>query len=45
LDELTSPYDNLNKRHGIKIIQDSVANIDPDKKTVKLATRQNTAIR
>ena len=38
LAELTSPYDNLSKRHGIKIIQDSVASIDPDKKTVKLAS-------
>ncbi|MBU3634370.1 FAD-dependent oxidoreductase [Polynucleobacter sp. es-GGE-1] len=38
LAELTSSYDNLSKRHGIKIIQDSVASIDPDKKTVKLAS-------
>ncbi len=38
LAELTSPYDNLSKRHGIKIIQDSVASIDPDKKTAKLAS-------
>ncbi|MBU3610522.1 FAD-dependent oxidoreductase [Polynucleobacter wuianus] len=38
LAELTSPYDNLSKRHGVKIIQDSVIGIDPDKKTVKLAS-------
>jgi sulfide dehydrogenase [flavocytochrome c] flavoprotein subunit len=38
LAELTSPYDNLSKRHGVKIIQDSVSSIDPDKKTVKLAS-------
>lgn len=38
LAELTSPYDTLSKRHGIKIIQDSVASIDPDKKAVKLAS-------
>jgi NADH dehydrogenase FAD-containing subunit len=38
LADITSPYDNLNKRHGVKIIQDSVASINPDKKTVKLAT-------
>ena len=38
LRELTSSYNNLSKRHGIKIIQDSVASIDPDKKTVKLAS-------
>ncbi|CAM3816505.1 NAD(P)/FAD-dependent oxidoreductase [Polynucleobacter antarcticus] len=38
LSELTSPYDNLSKRHGIKIIQDSVASIEADQKTVKLAS-------
>jgi len=36
--DITSPYDNLSKRHGVKIIQDSVVGIDPDKKTVKLAS-------
>ncbi len=36
--EITSSYDNLSKRHGIKIIQDSVVSIDPAKKTVKLAS-------
>ena len=36
--DLTSPYDTLSKRHGVKIIQDSVTSIDPDKKTVKLAS-------
>jgi sulfide dehydrogenase [flavocytochrome c] flavoprotein chain len=38
LAEITSPYDNLSKRHGVKIIQDSVSSIDPDKKTVALAS-------
>ena len=38
LAEITSPYDNLAKRHGVKMIQDSVSSIDPDKKTVKLAS-------
>jgi NADH dehydrogenase FAD-containing subunit len=38
LADITSPYDNLSKRHGVKIIQDSVASINPDKKTVKLAS-------
>ena len=38
--ELTSSYDNLSKRHGIKIIKDSVTSIDADKKTVKLASGQ-----
>jgi len=36
LSELTSSYDNLKRRHGINIIQDSASIIDPDKKTVKL---------
>jgi NADPH-dependent 2,4-dienoyl-CoA reductase/sulfur reductase-like enzyme len=38
LADLTSPYDNLSKRHGIKIIQESVTSIDPDKKVVKLSS-------
>jgi NADPH-dependent 2,4-dienoyl-CoA reductase/sulfur reductase-like enzyme len=38
LSELTTSYSNLSKRHGIKMIQDSVASIDADKKTVKLAS-------
>ncbi|QWE11089.1 NAD(P)/FAD-dependent oxidoreductase [Polynucleobacter sp. es-EL-1] len=36
--EITSSYDNLSKRHGIKIIKDSVVSIDPTQKTVKLAS-------
>ena len=36
--DITSPYDKLSKRHGVKIIQDSVSSIDPDKKTFKLAS-------
>ena len=36
--DITSPYDKLSKRHGVKIIQDSVSSIDPDKKTLKLAS-------
>ncbi|WP_353433167.1 NAD(P)/FAD-dependent oxidoreductase [Polynucleobacter sp. MWH-UH23A] len=38
LADITSPYDNLSKRHGVKMVQDSVSNIDPEKKTVKLAS-------
>ena len=38
MSELTSSYDNLSKRHGVKVIQDSVASMDPDQKTVKLAS-------
>jgi NADPH-dependent 2,4-dienoyl-CoA reductase/sulfur reductase-like enzyme len=38
LSELTTSYSNLSKRHGIKMIQDSVVSIDPTQKTVKLAS-------
>lgn len=38
LAEITSSYANLSKRHGIKVIQDSVSSIDTDKKSVKLAS-------
>ena len=34
--EITSPYDS--KRHGVKIIHESVVSIDPDKKMVKLSS-------
>ena len=35
--EITTPYDNLVKRHGVKMVQDSVISIDADKRLVKLA--------
>ena len=38
LSEITTPYTNLSKHHGVVVIQDSVTNIDPDKKVVKLST-------
>jgi NADH dehydrogenase FAD-containing subunit len=38
LSELTVSYDGLSKRHGIKIIKDSVTNIDAAKQTVQLAS-------
>lgn len=38
LSEITSSYENLRTRHGVKIIQDSVAVIDPNKKVVKLVS-------
>jgi len=38
LADLTSPYDTLSKRHGIKMIQDSVISIDPNKRIVKLTS-------
>lgn len=37
MNDITTPYDNLQKRHGIKIVKDMVTAIDPDKKVVKLA--------
>ena len=35
--DITTPYDNLSKRHGVKLVKDMVTAIDPDKKVVKLA--------
>lgn len=36
--DITTPYDNLSKRHGVKLVRDMVASIDPAKRTVKLAS-------
>ena len=38
MSEITTSYENLSKRHGIKIIQESVVSIDADKKTAKLSS-------
>lgn len=35
--DITTPYDNLSKRHGVKLVKDMVTAIDPDKKVVRLA--------
>lgn len=35
--DITTPYDNLERRHGIKLVRDMVASIDTAKQTVKLA--------
>ena len=35
--DITTPYDNLSSRHGVKMVRDMVTSIDPDKRTVKLA--------
>ncbi|MDM7464169.1 MAG: NAD(P)/FAD-dependent oxidoreductase [Tepidimonas taiwanensis] len=35
--DITIPYDNLEKRHGVKIVRDRATAIDPDKRVVKLA--------
>ena len=37
LADITTPYDNLVKRHGVQMVQDMVTSIDPDKRVVKLA--------
>ena len=37
MSDITVPYDNLSRRHGVKVVHDTVASIDPAKKTVKLA--------
>ena len=38
MDDITSPYDKLGARHGVKLVKDMVASIDPAKKTVTLAS-------
>ncbi len=40
LAELTVPYTGLEKNHGVKMVKDSVASIDRQKKTVQLASGQ-----
>jgi len=35
--DITTPYDNLVKRHGVQMVQDRVISIDADKRVVKLA--------
>jgi NADPH-dependent 2,4-dienoyl-CoA reductase/sulfur reductase-like enzyme len=35
--DITTPYDNLTKRHGVKVVRDMVTGIDPKNKKVKLA--------
>ena len=35
---ISTPYDNLTKRHGIKVVKDMVASIDPKAKTLRLAS-------
>jgi NADPH-dependent 2,4-dienoyl-CoA reductase/sulfur reductase-like enzyme len=35
--DITTPYDNLTKRHGVKVVQDMVVAVDTDKRKVKLA--------
>lgn len=35
--DITTPYDNLVKRHGVQMVKDYVVSIDADKRLVKLA--------
>jgi sulfide dehydrogenase [flavocytochrome c] flavoprotein chain len=37
LADITTPYDNLVKRHGVQMVQDRVTSIDAEKRMVKLA--------
>ena len=36
--DITTPYDNLAKRHGVKIVKDRATAIDADKRQVRLAS-------
>ena len=36
--DITTPYDNLTKRHGVNLVRDMVTSIDPEKRLVKLAS-------
>lgn len=38
MSQLTVPYDNLGKRHGVTVVRDSVASIDPVRKVAVLAS-------
>jgi len=37
MSDITTPYDNLTKRHGVTLVRDMVTSIDADKRLVKLA--------
>ena len=41
--DVTVSYDNLPKRHGVKIIRDTAMAVDPEKRTVKLTGGQELA--
>ncbi len=43
LADITMPYDNLVKRHGVQLIQDRVVSIDADKRLVQLASGSSLA--
>ncbi len=37
LADITTPYDNLARRHGVRIVRDTAVAVDPDKRTVRIA--------
>lgn len=41
--DITTPYTNLSARHGIRVVKDMVASIDPAKKTATLASGSTIA--
>ncbi len=43
LDEMTLPYDTLNKIHGVALVRDVVSRVDPVKKTVLLGSGKTLA--
>lgn len=40
MQDITTPYDNLSKRHGVQVVQDRVIAVDASKRQVKLAGGQ-----
>jgi len=36
IQDITTPYENLSKRHGVSVVRDFVTSIDPDKRIIKL---------
>jgi sulfide dehydrogenase [flavocytochrome c] flavoprotein subunit len=38
LADVTTPYDNLSRRHGVKVVRDMAAAIDPERRIVKLSS-------
>jgi NADPH-dependent 2,4-dienoyl-CoA reductase/sulfur reductase-like enzyme len=36
IDGLTRSYDDLQRKHGVKVVHDSASSIDPDKRSIKL---------
>jgi len=43
MDDITMSYENLVKRHGVKLIKDFVTQVDPDKRLVKLSNGSEVA--